>query len=139
MRDRGSLIALNMADYKGEGARNKFLGADPGYIGYGQTPTIYSRVMMRPFSVVVLDEFEKSDPSLADPLLSVLDGWGEDSQGRNVDFSQCIFVMTSNALVGDPASPVAAAMWARVDLLRTEADEKTRVELREKIDEEMRR
>jgi ATP-dependent Clp protease ATP-binding subunit ClpC len=97
MRDRGSVIVMSMADYQGEGARNKFMGADPGYIGFGQTPTIYSRVMMRPFSVVVLDEFEKSDPSLSNPLLSIFDGWGVDSQGRAVDFSQCIFVMTSNA------------------------------------------
>jgi ATP-dependent Clp protease ATP-binding subunit ClpC len=98
MRDRGSVIVLSMADYQGEGARSKFMGADPGYIGFGQTPTIYSRVMMRPFSVVILDEFEKSDASLSNPLLSIFDGWGVDSQGRSVDFSQCIFVMTSNAL-----------------------------------------
>jgi ATP-dependent Clp protease ATP-binding subunit ClpC len=101
MQDRGSVIVLSMADYQGEGARNKFMGADPGYIGFGQTATIYSRVMMRPFSVVVLDEFEKSDLSLANPLLSIFDGWGVDSQGRSVDFSQCIFVMTSNALAFD--------------------------------------
>jgi ATP-dependent Clp protease ATP-binding subunit ClpA len=80
------------------------MGADPGYIGFGQTPTIYSRVMMRPFSVVVLDEFEKSDPSLSNPLLSILDGWGVDNQGRPVDFSQCIFIMTSNAIMLDPPS-----------------------------------
>src|SRR5207247_1675613 len=78
----------------------RFMGADPGYIGFGETPTVYSRVLMRPFSVVVLDEFEKAHESIADPLLSVLDGYAEDSQGRWVDFSQCIFVMTSNALVG---------------------------------------
>ncbi|MFN7916972.1 MAG: AAA family ATPase [Vicinamibacterales bacterium] len=98
MRDRGSVITLNMGDFKGESARNKFVGADPGYIGFGQTPTIFTRVLMRPYSVVVLDEIEKADPSLADVLLAVLDGRGEDSQGRAVDFSQCIFVMTSNAV-----------------------------------------
>ena len=114
MRDRGSLITLNMGDFKGESARNKFLGADPGYVGYGQTPTIFTKVMMRPYSVVVLDEIEKADPSLADVLISVLDGHGEDSQGRAVDFSQCIFVMTSNAIMtgaqdedGQPSDPPA--------------------------------
>ncbi len=101
MRDRGSLIVKNMAEYKGEGARTRFMGADPGYKGYGEVPTVYSRVMMRPYSVVVFDEFEKSDPSLGDPLLSMFDGQGEDSQARRVDFSQCIFVMTSNALTAE--------------------------------------
>jgi ATP-dependent Clp protease ATP-binding subunit ClpA len=136
MRDRGSLIVLNMADFQGEGARNKFMGADPGYKGYGETPTIYSRVMMRPFSVVVLDEFEKSDPSLANPLLSVLDGWGEDSQGRQVDFSQCIFVMTSNALVGDPGGALTAELWQRLGRLDDVTDEQAR--LRDTVDEELR-
>jgi ATP-dependent Clp protease ATP-binding subunit ClpA len=98
MRDRGSLIVKNMAEFKGEGARTKFMGADPGYVGFGQTSTIYSRIMMRPYSVVVLDEFEKAHPELSDPLISVLDGQAEDAQGRFVDFSQCVFVMTSNAL-----------------------------------------
>ncbi len=98
IRDRGSLVVKNMAEFKGEGARAKFMGADPGYVGYGQVKTIYSHVMIRPFSVVVLDEIEKASPDLADPLLSVLSGAGEDSQGRWVDFSQCIFVLTSNAL-----------------------------------------
>jgi ATP-dependent Clp protease ATP-binding subunit ClpA len=98
MKDRGSLVVKNMAEFKGESARSRFMGADPGYVGFGETPTIYSRVMMRPYSVVVLDEFEKAHPSLADPLLSVLDGSAEDSQGRTVDFAQCVFVMTSNAI-----------------------------------------
>jgi ATP-dependent Clp protease ATP-binding subunit ClpA len=98
MRDRGSLVTKNMAEYRGEGARTRFMGADPGYIGFGQVPTIYSQVMMRKYSVVVLDEFEKADPSLANPLISVFDGQAEDAQARRVDFSQCIFVLTSNAL-----------------------------------------
>jgi ATP-dependent Clp protease ATP-binding subunit ClpC len=98
MRDRGSVIVKNMAEFKGEGARSRFMGADPGYVGYGQTPTIYSQVMMRQYSVVVLDEFEKAHASLSDPLLSIFDGRAEDSQARAVDFAQCIFVMTSNAL-----------------------------------------
>ncbi len=101
MRDRGSLISKNMAEFKGEGSRTKFMGSDPGYVGFGQTSTLYTRVMMRPYSVVVLDEFEKAHPELADPLISVFDGQAEDSQGRYVDFSQCIFVMTSNAIMGE--------------------------------------
>jgi ATP-dependent Clp protease ATP-binding subunit ClpA len=102
MRDRGSLITKNMAELKGEGSRTKFMGADPGYVGFGTTSTVYTRVMMRPYSVVVLDEFEKAHPELADPLISVFDGQAEDSQGRFVDFSQCIFILTSNAIMVEP-------------------------------------
>lgn len=98
MRDRGSTVVKNMAEFKGEGARTRFMGADPGYAGFGETVTLYSRVMLRPFSVVVLDEIEKASAEIADPMLSVLDGYAEDSRGRWVDFSQCIFAMTSNAL-----------------------------------------
>jgi ATP-dependent Clp protease ATP-binding subunit ClpA len=98
LHDKASIVVKNMAEYKGEGAKSRFMGADPGYVGFGTTETIYSKVSMRPYSVVVLDEIEKAHSSLADPLLSVLDGAAEDGQGRWVDFSQCIFVMTSNAI-----------------------------------------
>jgi ATP-dependent Clp protease ATP-binding subunit ClpA len=99
LRDRGSVISVNMGDYRKEDALGKFMGASPGYVGFGQTPTLYSKVMMRPYSVVILDEFEKASPELANPLLAILDGSAEDSQGRFVDFSQCIFVLTSNAIM----------------------------------------
>jgi ATP-dependent Clp protease ATP-binding subunit ClpC len=102
IRDRGSLVVKNMAEYQGQTARSRFMGADPGYVGYGETQTVYSRVSMRPYSIVVLDEFEKAVEDLANPLLSILDGWAEDSRGQAVDFSQCIFVLTSNALAGLP-------------------------------------
>lgn len=98
MRDSGALVVKNLGEYKGAGARSRFMGADPGYVGFGQTSTIYDRVFMHPYSVIVLDEIEKADPELADVLLSVLDGQAEDSRGRIVDFSQCIFILTSNAL-----------------------------------------
>ena len=98
MRDRGSLVVRNMAEYKGEGARSRFMGSDPGYVGFRQISTIYSEVLMRPYSVVVLDEFEKAHPSLGELLISVLDGSAADSQGRTTDFSQCLFVLTSNEI-----------------------------------------
>jgi ATP-dependent Clp protease ATP-binding subunit ClpC len=102
MRDKNSLVVKNMGEYKGEGAKSKFMGAEPGYVGYGETSTVYSRVLMRPYSVVVLDEIEKAHRDMSDVLLSILDGAGEDGQGRWVDFSQCIFVMTSNAITTLP-------------------------------------
>ena len=101
MRDRGSVVLRNMGEFKGEDARTAFMGARPGYLGFGQTSTIYSEVSVRPYSVVVLDEIEKAHPSLADLLLSILDGSAQDSQGRWVDFSQCVFIFTSNSIMSE--------------------------------------
>jgi ATP-dependent Clp protease ATP-binding subunit ClpA len=99
MHGDGSMIERNMADFSGQTAKTRWQGSDPGYVGFGTTSTVYSEVTMNPYSVVVLDEFEKAHESMCEPLLSVLDGSGEDSQGRKADFSQCIFILTSNALM----------------------------------------
>jgi ATP-dependent Clp protease ATP-binding subunit ClpC len=56
---------------------------------------------MRPYAVVVLDEIDRAHDSLMPILLSVLDGYAEDGQGVAVDFSKCVFVLTSNALADD--------------------------------------
>jgi ATP-dependent Clp protease ATP-binding subunit ClpA len=82
MHDRSSVIVKRMAESKGEGARTRFTGSLPAYAGFCETETIYSRVELRPYSVVVLDEFEKAFTELADPLLSIFNGYAEDSQGR---------------------------------------------------------
>jgi ATP-dependent Clp protease ATP-binding subunit ClpA len=118
MQDRQAVIVLNMGDYVGETAYAKFQGASPGYVGFGATSTVYSRVLMRPYSVVILDEIEKCHASLANPLLSILDGSAEDSTGRWVDFSQCIIVMTSN-------SPATAYEPAAADTLTLDAGYRT--------------
>ncbi|CAM2010098.1 AAA family ATPase [Acanthopleuribacter pedis] len=101
MHARGAVIVKNMAEYQGEGAHTRFMGASPGYVGYGATNTVYTQIRMRPYAVVVLDEFEKAHPSLAYPLISLLDGLGEDGQGNPTDFSQCLIILTSNALQDD--------------------------------------
>lgn len=97
-RDGGAVIEKPMAQYQTQSAAAQFMGAAAGYIGYGETNTIFSQVRMRPYAVVVLDEIDKADESLAPILLSVLDGYAEDGQGVAVDFSKCVFVLTSNAL-----------------------------------------
>jgi ATP-dependent Clp protease ATP-binding subunit ClpA len=95
IRDRGSVISRNMAEYAGEASRSRFMGSDPGYKGFGETATVYSEVLMRPYSVVIFEDINRAHPSVVEPLLSILDGRGEDAQGRTVDFSQCIFVLTA--------------------------------------------
>jgi ATP-dependent Clp protease ATP-binding subunit ClpC len=137
MRDPSSVIVLNMAEYQDESSVKKFMGADPGYIGFGQTSTLYSRVMMKPYSVVVLDEFEKCHPALANPLLSILDGSAADSQGRHVDFSHCVFFLTSNALIGDDIG-AAAGLWDKVAEIDGVEDLAERATLIDKLDSELR-
>lgn len=104
MNDRSSVITRSMGDFSDQSARSTWQGAAPGYIGFGTTSTVYNEVLVRPYSVIVLDEFEKAHETLTELLLAMLDGYGQDAQGKRVDFSQCVFVMTSNAYASDLAS-----------------------------------
>jgi len=98
IRDRSAVIVRNMADFGDQAAKAAWQGAPPGYVGFGTVSTVYSEVMVRPYSVVILDSFETMHESLVDVVRDMLDGSGQDAQGRRVDFSQCIFVLTSNAV-----------------------------------------
>jgi ATP-dependent Clp protease ATP-binding subunit ClpA len=85
-----------MSEYSSESARTRFMGADPGYVGYRSTKTIYDLVRSRPSCVILLDEIDRADASIQDILLSILEGEGKDAEGKIVYFSQVIFIMTTN-------------------------------------------
>jgi ATP-dependent Clp protease ATP-binding subunit ClpA len=85
-----------MSEYSSESARTRFMGADPGYVGYRSTRTIYDLVRSRPSCVILLDEIDRADASIQDILLSILEGEGKDAEGKIVYFSQAIFIMTTN-------------------------------------------
>lgn len=91
-----AFFRFNMSEYSGEGARSRFMGADPGYVGWKATRTIYDLVRARPSCVVLLDEIDRCHASIQDILLSILEGHGNDSEGRAVYFSQAIFLLTTN-------------------------------------------
>jgi DNA polymerase III delta prime subunit len=91
-----AFFIYNMAEYTTEAARTRFMGADPGYVGFRGTKTIYDQVRTRPSCVVLLDEIDRADPSIQDILLSILEGQGKDADGTAVYFSQAIFIMTTN-------------------------------------------
>jgi ATP-dependent Clp protease ATP-binding subunit ClpB len=75
----------------------RLIGAPPGYVGYEQGGRLTEAVRRRPYSVVLFDEMEKAHPDVSNVLLQVLDdGRLTDGQGRTVDFSNTIVVMTSN-------------------------------------------
>ena len=74
-----------MSEFATEGARTRFIGADPGYVGYSATRTIYDIARARPSCVILLDEIDRAHPSIQDILLSILEGQGDDAS-RSTDF-----------------------------------------------------
>ncbi|MGN5650600.1 AAA family ATPase [Bacillus sp. Brlt_9] len=92
-----SLIQLDMSEYMGNNSFSKLIGAEPGLIGYDEEGILTKKVRQNPYSIILLDEFEKAHPSVADLLLQVFsEGRLTDSKGRTVDFSNTIIVLTSN-------------------------------------------
>ena len=91
-----AFFIFNMSEYSSETARTRFMGADPGYVGYRSTKTIYDLVRSHPSCVILLDEIDRADASIQDILLSILEGEGKDAEGKTVYFSQAIFIMTTN-------------------------------------------
>lgn len=127
--DEGFFV-FNMSEYSSESARTRFMGADPGYVGFSNTRTIYQCVRERPACVILLDEIDRADSTIQDILLSVMEGEGKDAEGQPVYFSQSVFVMTTN--LGQEAVQAAYA-----DVLDGKVDRKQLVE--RFADEQLRR
>ncbi len=99
--DENALLRIDMSEYMEKHAVSRLLGAPPGYIGYDEGGTLTEAVLRRPYQVVLFDEVEKAHPDVFNVLLQVLDdGRLTDGQGRIVDFTNTIIVLTSN-LGGD--------------------------------------
>jgi len=91
------MVRLDMSEFMEEHSVAKLIGAPPGYVGYEQGGQLTEAVRRRPYNVVLLDEIEKAHPKVLNILLQVLDdGRLTDSQGRTVNFSNVILIMTSN-------------------------------------------
>jgi ATP-dependent Clp protease ATP-binding subunit ClpB len=92
-----AIVRLDMSEYMEKGSVLRMIGAPPGYIGFEEGGQLSEAVRRRPYSVILLDEVEKAHPDVFNILLQVLDdGRLTDSQGRTIDFSNTIIVMTSN-------------------------------------------
>ncbi|WP_406248387.1 ATP-dependent Clp protease ATP-binding subunit [Microbacterium sp. M] len=99
--DERAMVRIDMSEYGEKHSVSRLVGAPPGYIGYEQGGQLTEAVRRRPYSVVLLDEVEKAHPEVFDILLQVLDdGRLTDGQGRTVDFTNVILVLTSN--IGSP-------------------------------------
>lgn len=93
-----SIIRVDMSEYMEKHSVAKMIGSPPGYVGHDDGGQLSEQVRRHPYSVVLFDEIEKAHPDVFNILLQVLDdGRITDSQGRKVDFSNTVIVMTSNA------------------------------------------
>jgi len=95
--DERAMVRIDMSEYQERHSVSRLIGAPPGYVGYDEGGQLTEAVRRRPYSVVLLDEVEKGHPEVFNSLLQVLDdGRLTDGQGRTVDFTNTILIMTSN-------------------------------------------
>ena len=121
--DEHAMIRIDMSEYMEQHAVSRLIGSPPGYVGYDQGGQLTEAVRRRPYSVVLFDEIEKAHPDVFNVLLQVLDdGRLTDGQGRTVDFTNTIIIMTSNvgsqAIMDFSGDDVAKLEHSMLDVLR---------------------
>lgn len=95
--DDKAMVRIDMSEYMEKHAVSRLVGAPPGYVGYEQGGVLTEEVRRRPYSVLLFDEVEKAHPDVFNILLQVLDdGRLTDGQGRTVDFTNAVIILTSN-------------------------------------------
>ena len=95
--DERAMVRIDMSEYQEKHTVARLIGAPPGYVGYEEGGQLTEAVRRRPYSVVLLDEIEKAHAEVFDVLLQLLDdGRLTDGQGRTVDFTNTVVIMTSN-------------------------------------------
>jgi ATP-dependent Clp protease ATP-binding subunit ClpB len=117
--DDKAMVRIDMSEYMEKFAVSRLVGAPPGYVGYEEGGQLTEAVRRRPYAVVLLDEIEKAHPDVFNLLLQVLeDGRLTDGQGRTVDFTNVVLIMTSNLAV-DPVSFFRPEFLNRIDEIVT--------------------
>ncbi|MGI9242334.1 MAG: ATP-dependent Clp protease ATP-binding subunit, partial [Verrucomicrobiales bacterium] len=95
--DENATVRIDMSEYMEKHSVARLIGAPPGYVGYEEGGQLTEAVRRKPYTVVLFDEIEKAHPDVFNVLLQVLDdGRITDGQGRTVDFSNTVIIMTSN-------------------------------------------
>lgn len=95
--DEKALIRIDMSEFSERFDVSKLIGAPAGYVGYKDSNKFTDRVRLKPYSIVLFDEIEKSHPDIFNLLLTILeDGYITDSSGRVINFKNTIIIMTSN-------------------------------------------
>ena len=107
------VVTINMSEFQERHTVSRLIGSPPGYVGYGEGGVLTEAVRQRPYSVVLLDEVEKADREVMNLFYQVFDkGTLSDGEGRIIDFSNTVIVMTSNLATdlltqaADPGGPV---------------------------------
>ncbi|GAC1407289.1 MAG: ATP-dependent chaperone ClpB [Novosphingobium sp.] len=95
--DDSAMVRIDMSEFMEKHAVSRLIGAPPGYVGYDEGGVLTEAVRRRPYQVVLFDEVEKAHPDVFNVLLQVLDdGRLTDGQGRQVDFTNTLIILTSN-------------------------------------------
>jgi type VI secretion system protein VasG len=107
------IVTINMSEFQERHTVSRLIGSPPGYVGYGEGGVLTEAVRQRPYSVVLLDEVEKADREVMNLFYQVFDkGTLSDGEGRAIDFSNTVIVMTSNLATdlltqaADPSGPL---------------------------------
>ena len=91
------MTRLDMSEYMEKHSISRMIGSPPGYVGYEQGGALTESVRRKPYQIILLDEIEKAHPDVYNVLLQLLDdGRLTDGQGRTVDFTNTVLIMTSN-------------------------------------------
>jgi ATP-dependent Clp protease ATP-binding subunit ClpB len=109
--DERAMVRIDMSEYMEKHSVSRLVGAPPGYVGYDEGGQLTEAVRRRPYAVVLLDEVEKAHPDVFNVLLQLMDdGRLTDGQGRTVDFTNSVLIMTSNLGGGADEETVMAAV-----------------------------
>ncbi|HYL52155.1 MAG TPA: ATP-dependent chaperone ClpB [Acidimicrobiia bacterium] len=109
--DERAMLRIDMSEYMEKHAVSRLVGAPPGYVGYEEGGQLTEAVRRRPYAVILLDEIEKAHPDVFNILLQLMDdGRLTDGQGRTVDFTNTVVIMTSNLGAGASEEQVLAAV-----------------------------
>ncbi len=113
--DEKAMIRIDMSEYQERHTVSRLVGAPPGYVGFDEGGQLTEAVRRRPYAVVLFDEIEKAHQDIFNVLLQVLDdGRLTDSQGRTVNFTNTVLIMTSN-IAGEPSSFFRPEFINRID------------------------
>ncbi|HNZ28080.1 MAG TPA: ATP-dependent chaperone ClpB [Spirochaetota bacterium] len=133
--DVRALTRIDMSEYMEKHSVSRLIGAPPGYVGYDEGGQLTEAIRRRPYSVILLDEIEKAHPDVFNILLQILDdGRLTDNQGRTVDFTNTIIIMTSN--VGSHLIPDSSSIDTDIkNLIQGEIRKVFRPEFLNRIDD----
>ena len=111
-----NMIRIDMSEYMEKHAVSRLIGAPPGYVGYDEGGQLTEAVRRKPYSVVLLDEIEKAHPDVFNVLLQIMDdGRLTDGQGRTVNFTNTILLMTSNVQADELKARFRPEFLNRID------------------------